>query len=83
MNNLACALVCLVIAMIGSALGLTGLAGSYAGVAWSAFALGLMLTVVYGHRAMMETPEPTYCDGCKRFSHGVACPYCPVDRRGS
>lgn len=20
--------------------------------------------------------EPTYCDGCKRFSRGNICPYC-------
>lgn len=27
--------------------------------------------------------EPTYCDGCKKFSRGVTCPYCPEYRRGS
>jgi hypothetical protein len=23
-----------------------------------------------------EMPEPTYCDGCKRFSLGNVCPFC-------
>jgi hypothetical protein len=27
--------------------------------------------------ACRPLPEPTYCDGCKRFSRGNVCPYCP------
>ncbi len=24
----------------------------------------------------VDFPEPTYCDGCQRFSRGDVCPYC-------
>lgn len=30
-------------------------------------------------RKMIEREEATYCDGCKKFSLGVACSYCKPD----
>jgi hypothetical protein len=29
-----------------------------------------------------QKDEPTYCDGCKRFSRGNVCPYCPAPSSG-
>lgn len=32
--------------------------------------------LAYLFNAMHRDGEPTYCDGCKRFSRGVGCPRC-------
>lgn len=38
--------------------------------------IAILVAGVVAQRILARGEEPTWCDGCRQFSHGDFCPFC-------